>query len=181
MSDFNESEESFVQTPAEIQENAISSEELEHYKKQLAKFGIFMAILVVCLSVLLVFTLLSRKSWNEGLSSSIEKYYSKAGEKIIIKSQDKIESPFSVSAASYTIQQDNKDIHAVIIRITTLYGPLPAIFTYSEGESEAKFIDFLNLSPKTASAVKNSAKNSIISYWEKSIPGILQKEGINEK
>jgi hypothetical protein len=161
--------------PAELDSVEVTNADLERYKKQLVKFGIFSLILVACLAFLILFSLMARSSWQQGLKEQVYQYFESQGKKVSVHEGDKIRSVFSTSAASFKVEGLEKDCHAVIIRITTLYGPVAALYTCTDDEfHEVQFVDFLKLSPKISQAVKNSSVNSQIAYWEKSIPKIVQ-------
>ncbi|MBO4387641.1 MAG: hypothetical protein J5817_11600 [Treponema sp.] len=161
--------------PAELDSVEVTNADLERYKKQLVKFGIFSLILVACLAFLILFSLMARSSWQQGLKEQVYQYFESQGKKVSVHEGDKIRSVFSTSAASFKVEGLEKECHAVIIRITTLYGPVAALYTCTDDEfHEVQFVDFLKLSPKISQAVKNSSVNSQIAYWEKSIPKIVQ-------
>ncbi|HAM79046.1 MAG TPA: hypothetical protein DCP61_07700 [Treponema sp.] len=162
-------------SPAELGSVEVTNADLERYKKQLVKFGVFSLILIACMAFLILFTLLGRNSWQEGLRAQVADYFESQGKKVTVHEGEKIHSVFSVSAASFKVEGLEKNCHAVILRVTTLYGPVAALYTCTDDEfHEVQFVDFLKLSPKIASAVKNSSLNSQIAYWEKAIPKIVQ-------
>jgi len=161
-------------SPAELDSVELTNADLERYKKQLAKFGIFILILTTCMAFLILFTLMARRSWQEGLRAQVIEYFESKGKKVNVHEGDKLRSVFSVSAASFKVEGLEKDCHAVIIRITTLYGPVAALYTCTDDEfRDVEFVDFLKLSPKISVAVKNSSLNSQVSYWKKAIPKIV--------
>ncbi|MBO6132206.1 MAG: hypothetical protein J6P28_09620 [Treponema sp.] len=161
--------------PAELDSVEVTNADLERYKKQLVKFGIFSLILVACMAFLILFSLIARNSWQQGLRGQVQECFASHGKKVSVHEGDKLRSVFSVSAASFKVDGLEKDCHAVIIRITTLYGPVAALYTCTDDEfHEVQFVDFLKLSPKVSQAVKNSSLNSQIAYWEKAIPKIVQ-------
>jgi|GEM_PF-830581 len=162
-------------SPAELGSVEVTNADLERYKKQLVKFSVFSLILIACMAFLILFTLLGRNSWQEGLRAQVADYFESQGKKVTVHEGEKIHSVFSVSAASFKVEGLEKNCHAVILRVTTLYGPVAALYTCTDDEfHEVQFVDFLKLSPKIASAVKNSSLNSQIAYWEKAIPKIVQ-------
>ncbi|MBR4385071.1 MAG: hypothetical protein IKP51_00960 [Treponema sp.] len=167
-------------SPAELDSVEVTNADLERYKKQLVKFGIFSLILTACMAFLILFSLMARNSWQQGLRVQVQNCFESQGKKVSVHEGDKIRSVFSVSAASFKVEGLEKDCHAVIIRITTIYGPVAALYTCTDDEfHEVQFVDFLKLSPKVSQAVKNSSVNSQIAYWEKAIPKIVQS-GLEE-
>ncbi len=170
-------------SPAELDSVEVTNADLERYKKQLVKFGIFSLILTACMAFLILFSLMARNSWQQGLRVQVQNCFESQGKKVSVYEGDKIRSVFSVSAASFKVEGLEKDCHAVIIRITTIYGPVAALYTCTDDEfHEVQFVDFLKLSPKVSQAVKNLSVNSQIAYWEKAIPKIVQSglEASNE-
>ena len=141
-------------------------------KTRLMKFGIFSLISVVLFAVLLLFTLLSRNSWNEGMRDAIDtllaekEYPNKTGE------VEHIHSAISMNCVSYSDALD-PSVHIVLLRTPTLYGPFPALYIYDEKSASVDFIDLLLIDGKSKDAVVASAKNMQVQYWKKRIPLII--------
>ena len=90
--------------PAELDSVEVTNADLERYKKQLVKFGIFSLILVACLAFLILFSLMARSSWQQGLKEQVYQYFESQGKKVSVHEGDKIRSIFSTSAASFKVE-----------------------------------------------------------------------------
>lgn len=150
------------------------------FKKQLVQYGIATGIFCFLFFVLLVSTVLSRKSWEKGLKYQLDSVYASYDSDYEVGEFEVIDNPFSVSCACYSLSKEHDDskFHAVIIRIQTVFGPLPAVYTYKEGDDEADFVGFVSLNKRIETTVVNNARYSQIAYWGKRIPSIIAKEDL---
>ena len=62
---------------------------------------------------------------------------------------------------------------AIILRIQTLYGPLPAVFIMDK-EKNVQFVGFSSVHGIVAEQLINNSNSKRINYWKKKIPDILQ-------
>jgi hypothetical protein len=147
---------------------------LKKYKKQLFEFGLLLLILVVLFSLTAACTTLSRTAKVEGLRQAVQKVLSENGG-LEAGDEEPINSPFAVSAASFTVS--GTDDHAVIIRIPTIYGAFPAVFLWQETEKNAQFLSLATVNERINDSLIASSKFSQIAYWEKRIPKILKTGG----
>ncbi len=143
-------------------------------KKQLLKYGMVTGIFFVLFILILCSTLLSRSAWEKGLKAQLVSVYANQDE-YEVKDFENISSPFSVSCASYTLEKknDSASYHAVIIRVQTIFGPVPAVYTYKDGSDKADFVCFITLNNRIESTVVSNSRYSQIAYWSKRIPVIL--------
>lgn len=161
---------------AEPEFRALSVED----KKRLMQCGIFFAILLILFGVLVFFTIVSRSSWQRGLEQQVAQTLSEHQHTYTIVDKDVLDSPFVSSAASFLVTNGDSATplgasteHAVIVRVPTLFGPLPAVYLYTEGEKTATFVAFATLDGKARAAVEANAKNAQIAYWATRIPKIV--------
>ena len=143
-------------------------------KKQLVQYGITACVFFILFLVLMCSVLISRKSWRNGLKAQLVSVYSEDSD-CEVGDYEPVDTPFSVSCASYTLtkKNDNSVYHAVIIRVQTMFGPVPAVYTYREGDESADFVSFVTLNKRIESTVINNARYSQIAYWSRRIPSII--------
>jgi len=143
-------------------------------KKTLKEYGIFMAFLCGMLILLMLLTFFAQKFWVSGLrrqvSSVLELYEPGA---YTVTDYVSLKTPLDSSAASFVLKNKNgkskNPVYGIIIRIMTVYGPMPAVFTYDTSQ-EPEFIGFACLTQDMSDRVKGISLNSTIQYWKKRIP-----------
>lgn len=149
------------------------SDALLVYKKQFIQFGVFIAFLVVLFAVTAVFAALSSSSLRRGLGDCVRAALDSNGyEYVMLESPYEIKSPLSVTASAYRIS-GSKYTHAVIIRLTTMAGPVPAVFLYDGSSAKADFLCYLSLSKRVERMLLDSTRHSLIEYWAVRLPGML--------
>lgn len=159
------------------------------YKQMYIKAGIVCGILVVFLSILILVSLLARKSWRTGLRNEIEKVFAENSvTEYSVGEYLKLNSNISFICSVYRaekVSKGNNDSYAVIVRVATLYGPVAAVYVYEATRQEANFIGFAQLNDRVVESVKNATMNSQVLYWSKKIPAIVKTaskgENKNEK
>lgn len=154
-------------------------------KKQLRDYGIFIAILIVIFGILVLFTVSSRKAWSQGLKQSIEQVFE--DEKVTgytVGNQVMLHSSFSTSCGVYHLYKngttDNGKQFAVIIKMTTMYGPVAAVYTYDLNGS-AQFVGFVCLEGQVAKQLEDISKSTQIAYWANRIPEIVKNAAGDSK
>ncbi|MBR6154678.1 MAG: hypothetical protein IKQ43_09630 [Treponema sp.] len=152
----------------------------DYNKTRMMKFGIFTLIVVVLFAILLLFTLLSRNSWNEGMKDQINSALEANELQYKTGEQDRLHSSISMSCVSYT-DAENPSVHIVLLRTPTLYGPFPALYVYDESSGNVDFIDLLLIDGKSKEAVVASAKNMQVQYWKNRIPLIINTSDKNQE
>lgn len=144
--------------------------------KQLTDYGIFLLILIVLLSVISLFIIANRNKWNRGLSEQIKTVLEKNDYKKVAVQRTPvvINSPLTTSCAAYKVKYEGsgEDETAVIIRVTTLYGPVAAVYIQHDNRI-VDFIDFTSSERITEKQNIDLSKNMQIDYWKKRIPAIL--------
>lgn len=156
----------------------VDNEKKLFYKTLLIKCGIFCGILAGFFAVLVLFTLLGRNSWKNGLKKETSQVLKDNGiENIQLGNWVNIKTALTVSVSVYEAISENteNEMYAVIIRVPTLYGPVPAVYIYSD-KNGAQFIGFSHIAGKTNSHIKASSENSQIEYWKNKIPVILNSK-----
>ncbi len=152
------------------------------YKKQLIQYGIFVGMLFLVFFILMLATLAGRESWAYGLRGQVAEVLGRSDVEInfSLGQLEAVNSPFAVSLAAFPLIEDDGQQpagrHAVIIRIPTLFGPVPAVYLYEEGQKTATFIGFATLNGRVAGIVEANARYTQIAYWGKRIPAIFEKD-----
>lgn len=149
----------------------------------LKNYGLFLAIIIIIFGIIFSFALLSRNFWKEGLKTQIENVLLEQKQDYTVGSFIQIKSPFSTSCAVYSINQKGKknaNKYAVIIRLTTLYGQIPAIYIYDSAKDDVTFIKMLTLNGASEKQIVDISKNMQISFWSKRIPSIINNSNKNE-
>lgn len=152
------------------------------YRQELIRYGIVMGMLCVLFGLMVLFILVSRPSWRNGLRAEVEQVLemSDPGE-FIVGDFELLSSPVSTSCAAYSIQSKStgESLHAVIARVTTLYGPVPAVFVCGNESGLAVFKGFADLHGVSVRHVEDNSRASQIYYWQRKIPVMLSK--VNKK
>lgn len=154
-------------------------------KQQIINYILFAGILIVLFGILLLLTVISKKSWNDGLKYQIQTVLDDAKPgTYIVQDALVVNSGFATSCGAYTVKKvkdGGKQCTAAIIKITTMYGPMPAVYLNEKGE-DWEFVDFACLSGKTAQQIKEMSMNSQIAYWKKRMPTIIYSQKmVNDK
>lgn len=145
------------------------------YKSFFINYGLFVAVLVVVIGILIYPIKAGQKAWQNNLKSIIE---------FVLDEQEpnswtvgnyiKIKNPLSLSAACYDARnRKNGDVYkAVIIRVQTFYGPAPAVFTIDK-DNKVEFIGYSSLHGRIADHINSNKTNKRINYWKEKLPLIV--------
>jgi len=143
-------------------------------KQFFRNYAIVAALLLVAFVVLIYSVRLTRKSWVNGLKVSVEKVLNESGNNWIVGDNIEITSPMTTNAAAYYIMnvQTKEVSQAVILRVTTLYGPLACVFICDD-DNNVSFAGFSSLHGRIASQFRDKNLDQRIQYWQKKVPSIL--------
>lgn len=161
----------------------LDSEKKTFYINMSIKAGIFCGILAVFFAILVVFSLLGRKSWRVGLGNEIERVFEETSySEYSVGEYVKLNSIMSFNCAVYRalpFTKKDSDAYAVIVRTPTLYGPVALVYVYETKRPDATFIGFAQINERLEGSVKNASLNSQVRYWAGKIPEIIatKKEG----
>ncbi len=151
-------------------------------KKFFTNYAFFLLILVFVFGILIYPVLASKKSWTTNLGNSVQKVldeYEKGRFKVTAPVD--IKKPITTSCAAYTVtdSKNSKSAYAIIIRITTLYGPLPALFFYDPDSNSEKviFAGYSTLHGRVRTQLSNDSPDKRREYWLNKIPDIFDLEG----
>jgi len=148
------------------------------YKTFFINYGIFLGIITVTFLILIYSVTLSRKSWQRNLKPTIEKVLEEKEPNVwSIENYQILNNPFTVSAACYDVRnRKNGEMYkAVILRVTTFYGPLPAVFIV-DSEDNVRFIGYSNVHGRVQLQLETKKSNKRIDYWVKKLPDIIRQE-----
>jgi hypothetical protein len=146
------------------------------YKTYFIKLGIFTLFIAIILGILIYSSVLSRKSWQKNLRSSVEKVLDEADSNTwIVGNYVPLNNTFTINAACYEVNNRKSGLpyKAIIIRVTTFYGPVALVFTIDEDEN-VEFKGVSSLHGRIASNLSLNKYSKRIEYWETRIPYILK-------
>lgn len=146
------------------------------YKQYFRNYAIATALLLAAFLILIYSVKLSRNSWVNGLRASVEKVLNENGDVWLVGDTIEISSPMTTNAAAYNIinKQTKEVSEAVILRVTTLYGPLACVFTCDENNN-VEFAGFSSLHGRIATQFRDKSFDQRIEYWQRKVPSILGK------
>jgi hypothetical protein len=143
------------------------------------KYGLFAGILCIMFFILIIMTLMTRKSWDKGLQMQtqtvLDSFYTGG---YIVGDAVQLNSPFAVSAACFKVRfSSGQEGYAVILRMVTIYGPLPGVFICRNG-SVPIFAGFANSGGRVSSLLNAETQNVRIHYWQNRLMKILKDSGV---
>lgn len=147
------------------------------YKTFFINYGIFVAILVILFGVLLYPIKLAQKSWQRNLKFNVEFVLDeKEPNSWTVENSVKIKNPFCLNAACYDVRnrKSGELYKAIIIRVQTFYGPLPAVFTVDKNNN-IEFVGYSSLHGRISEQLTSNKTNKRINYWKQKIPAIIQQ------
>lgn len=151
----------------------VPDEQMEFYKRQLIKLGFFAAIITVLFGLILLFCLLSKNSFNQGLKERVNRILNENSINASAEVQVTLPSALSATAAAWKLS-GNDSLYAVIIRVTTIYSSVPCIFTYDASNDETVFVSFDGVSEKAERSIRQAGIANQISYWKDKIPYFMK-------
>lgn len=146
------------------------------YSNFFKNYGIFISILIVIFGILIYFSIISQKSWKNNLKTSIETVLNEIDEDSwTLGNNYKINNPLSLSSALYDAKnkKNGENYKAMIIRVQTFYGPLPAVFIIDK-DNNVTFKGYASLHGRVANQIKDNNSNKRINYWKEKIPTLIQ-------
>ena len=148
------------------------------YKKFFIDFGILVLLISISFLLIIYSVKLSRKSWQSNLKVSVEKVLDEYdANNWTVGKFIPLNNPFSLSAACYQAQyRKTGDIYkAIILRIETYYGPLPAVFIVSE-DNEVEFAGYSSIHGRVLTQLTNKPSDKRIDFWKEKVIEILKEE-----
>ena len=140
-------------------------------------YAFFLLLLFVVFGILTYMSLVSKKYWNNNLAVSVQQTLDEY-ESGTWKVMDSIEinKPVSVNCAAFKVinNQTKQEASAVIIRITTFYGPLPGVFIQTQDEKTI-FAGYSSLHGRIQKQISSAKSDKRREYWQSKIPEILNQ------
>lgn len=146
------------------------------YSNFFKNYGIFISILIVIFGILIYFSIISQKSWKNNLKISVEKVLNENDNNSwTLGNYYKINNPLSLSTVLYDAKnkKNGENYKALLIRVQTFYGPLPAVFIIDK-DSNVNFVGYASLHGRVSNQIKDNNSNKRINYWKEKIPSIIQ-------
>ena len=147
-------------------------------KKFFTNYAFFILILLVVFSILSYFVFAARKSWNKNLAITVQRVLEEKEEgRWKVGNNVAVNKPVTVNCALYEVldTKDNQSKYAVIIRIITFYGPIPAVYIYDADNGHVDFIGYSSLHGRIRTQIMNNKSDKRREYWQEKIPDILDK------
>ena len=145
-------------------------------KEALQEYGIFAGCIVLLAIVLSVAAIFTKGAGQAGIKTEIARVLEEAEPGVWhIGSFVDFAAPVSSSAACFTARSGSGNAYACIVRMETIYGPLPAVFI-SDGKHTARFIGIAGLHGRVYDAIESSGAKSQIRYWAERIPVLIRQQ-----
>lgn len=145
------------------------------YSNFFKNYGIFISILIVIFGILIYFSIISQKSWKNNLKISIENVLNEIDDNSwTLGNNIKINNSLTLSSALYDAKnkKNGENYKAMIIRVQTFYGPLPAVFLIDK-DNNVTFKGYASLHGRVANQIKDNNSNKRINYWKEKIPTLI--------
>lgn len=150
--------------------------------RNLMKVGGIMTLSIIIMAALItLFTRLTEGSRAAKLKKGVQAV---VGEEWQAGREVKIQSPLAASASAFALSYNGKEgeesgkteeIFAVVMRVETLFGPMPCVYVCSalQEDSPAEFVGVLSLHGTVSELLKNRANERgthSIDYWARRVP-----------
>lgn len=136
-------------------------------KKSLVQCGTFIGIVCAFFLVLSLFIVLSRGNWERGLRRTVQNvlpYYEYSVGKMLRLEEDGGNfACFEISKNSDDTLRESSEGLALVMRVTTYYGPLPAVFIREGGET--RFVGIAYLSSSVAEEFSDADRSRSMDFW----------------
>ena len=119
---------------------------------------------------------ISKKSWKNNLRTAVEVTLEENQPGIWkIDRNIEINNPFTLNAACYEARnsKDGEVYKAIIIRVVTNYGPLPAVFVCDKNMN-VELIGFSSLHGRVGKQIEATKNSKQIMFWKYKIKDILK-------
>ncbi len=145
-------------------------------KEALQEYGIFAGCIVLLAVVLSVAAIFTKGAGQAGIKTEIARVLEEAEPGVWqVGNFVDFAAPVSSSAACFSARSGSGNAYACIVRMETMYGPLPAVFI-SDGRRTARFIGIAGLHGRVYDAIENGGAKSQIGYWATRIPVLIRQQ-----
>ncbi len=152
--------------------------------KEIAKkYGIFFGMLFAMSAVLIMFILLAHGSWKRGLTQTVQDGLNMyLPDSYVVGEFHEVDSTISTGTAVFSLKPRNAttselSAYCILIRVPTLTGAQPALFLYSQRYG-VRFVGYATDTGKAEHVLNADVGKSVISYWQRQVPKILEKAGV---
>lgn len=136
-------------------------------KKRLVQFGEFIGIVCAFFLVLSLFIVLSRGNWERGLRIAVQNVIPSSeysvGKMLRPEEGGGDFACFEISRNSDGTLREFSEGLALVMRVTTYYGPLPAVFVREEGET--RFAGIAYLKSSVAEEFSDADRSRSMDFW----------------
>lgn len=146
------------------------------YKAFFINYGIFTLIIAIFIGLLIYPIKAGQKAWNKQLKSSIEFVLDeKEPNAWTVEKPIKIKNPFCLSAVCFETRnrKTGEMYKALMIRIQSFYGPLPAVFTVDKNNN-VELVGFASMHGRIFNQTNTININKRLEYWKTKIPEIIK-------
>ncbi len=146
------------------------------YKTFFLNYLIFILIAAVIFLLLIYSVKVSQNSWDNNLKQTIETFFDEQEpDNWIVETPVRIKSPLITSLACYdTRNKKNGEYYKTfIVRIQTLYGPVPGIFIMDKNNN-VDFKGFAVIHGRVAELLHKNTFSKRIDYWRMRIPEMVK-------
>ncbi len=145
-------------------------------KTFLRNYGIFLLVLIVIMAALIFSSKASAPALKNGLKTSVVSVLNEVEpDTWSVGEYFDITNSMSTNSAFYKLKNKNNDESylACIIRVSTFYGPLPAVFVVDSNKN-VDFKAFSSLHGRIGEMVNGKYSDKRITYWINFIPELLK-------
>lgn len=153
------------------------------YKNFFKNYGLFVSILVIVFGITIYVVKVTQKSWQKNLKINIEKVLEEyEPDTWTLGNFYQLNNPLSQNAACYDARnkKNGENYKVAIIRVQTLYGPLPTVFIIDK-DNNITIAGFSSLHGRVKNQIKENNTNKRLNYWKQKLPEIINQETKNEK
>lgn len=150
------------------------------YKDFFIRYGIFTGFVVIILFFCVYTTILSKKRWTNNLSYNVINVLTEVtGQEWSVIEPVSINNPFTLNSAAYKItnKSNEKDYISILIRINSIYGPIPAVFIVDD-ELNVRFAGYSNVHGFVKNQIDFEKYNNRVELYRQRMPSIL---GLNKQ
>lgn len=152
----------------------------DYSKKQLIQAGIFSGAVLIMFLLLAFFAAIARGNWERGLRAALDETLEESG----LRSGKFIplKSALSTSAALFELEGEGTaagNHFVLIVRETSSWGPLPAVFVYRDGRTS-----FAGIAYMKSSVARNwtaGADDRQTGYWQDRAAQIFERAALQKK
>lgn len=136
-------------------------------KTQLTSCGSFTGILLLLFLMLSGLVFLSLSSWENGLRKNTDFVLQGYSENLHCGKMLPVKEGITTSACFYELMdKDTVKGYAAIVRMTTYYGPVPAVFIQEHNSGEVVFAGVYGLRSSVNNEFNNDSNDLVINYWK---------------